>query len=60
VRAKEYRVLELAVEQGVHLGWTHAHKHVDNPDAEAVQRNIVGDVLTEICEWFEFEPEVEE
>jgi hypothetical protein len=55
MRAKEYDVLVMAVEQGVALGWNHAHKHVEKPDAEAIQAKIVDDVTTAICEWFNFD-----
>ena len=60
VKAKEYAVLEMAVEQGVALGWNHAHKHVDSPLAEAIQDQIVQDVLNEVCEWFDFDRPEEE
>jgi len=60
VKAKEYAVLEMAVEQGVRLGWTHAHKHVESPMPEQVQAQIEQDVLGEICEWFDFPESVGE
>ena len=54
---KTYKVLELAVCDGVALGWSHAHKHVDNPSPEQIQSAIVRDVLLQIDEWFRFEDE---
>jgi hypothetical protein len=60
MRAKEYAVLEMAVEQGVTLGWQHAHKHVDSPGESAICDQIVSDVLNEICEWFTFADAPEE
>jgi hypothetical protein len=55
MKAKEYSVLQMAVEQGVRLGWNHAHKHVEKPDAEAIQNCIVDDVTSSIYEWFNFD-----
>ena len=61
MRAKEYEVLQMAVESGVVLGWQHAHKHVEKPGESAICDRITEDVLTAICEWFDFpEPEREE
>ena len=55
VRAREYRLLEEAVEVGVSLGWQHAHKHDTAPSEDAICAHIVEDVLTEICERFMFD-----
>jgi chromosome condensin MukBEF complex kleisin-like MukF subunit len=60
MKAKEYEVLRMAVEQGVRIGYAHAHKHVDHPTADAIMDGIVEDVMTSVCEWFAFpEPEGE-
>ena len=60
MRAKEYLVLEMAVEQGVTLGWNRAHKHVEHPDEVAIRDHIAEAVTSEICEWFTFDqPEAE-
>jgi hypothetical protein len=59
MKAKEYELMVHAVENGVSLGWQHAHKHVRKPKPEDVQARIVEEVLNSICEWFAFEyPEV--
>ena len=55
MRAKEYILMEEAVEQGVMWGWQHAHKHVEHPEPEAIKEQIVNDVLNEICARFDFE-----
>ena len=60
MRAREYDVLSRAVEEGVRLGWQHAHKHDDQPSAEAIQERIEQDVLNAICEWFTFDDTLEE
>ena len=60
MRAKEYDVLARAVESGVVLRWRHAHKHVEKPGETAICDQITSDVLTEICEWFDFDRPGEE
>ena len=55
MRANEYAVLEQAVETGVNLGWTRAHKHNSDPTENAIKDAIYSAVLSEICEWFRFE-----
>jgi hypothetical protein len=55
MKAKEYNLIVQCVENGVRTGWNRAHKHVDNPDEEAIQHAIETAVLNEICEWFDFE-----
>lgn len=60
MKAKEYSVMEMAVEQGVMWGWQHAHKHNDNPDKEEIKAAITHDVMNEIYVWFDFLEESDE
>ena len=60
MKAKEYQVLDMAVESGVRGGWHRAHKHTDKPTPEAIQEAIVQAVLNDICEWFEFDTPAED
>lgn len=55
MKAKEYTVLCEAIERGVSYGYMRAYKHNDNPSNEDVKIAIQNAVLTEICEWFDFE-----
>ena len=55
MKAREYDVLARAVEDGVAYGWTRAHKHVPDPDEVSVRIEITALVISEICEWFDFE-----
>ena len=52
LRPNTWRVLELAVEEGVALGYNRAHKHLDNPTEEDIKRHIEEAVLGTISEWF--------
>lgn len=60
MKAKEYSVMEMAVEQGVMWGWQHAHKHNANPDEEEIKAAITHDVMNEIYVWFDFPEESDE
>lgn len=60
MRAREYDVLELAVEEGVNYGWNRAHKHVDDPDPESIKRAMESEVLNAITRWFDLKPYPEE
>jgi hypothetical protein len=37
------------------LGWNRAHKHDENPDPQHIRDSIELSVISEICEWFDFE-----
>jgi hypothetical protein len=55
MKAKDYKLLEMAVENGVKFGYIQAHKYTENPSEEEVQHHIAEEVLNEICEWFDFD-----
>lgn len=57
IRVRIFDVLERAVEQGVGFGWTRAHKHVDRPEKEQAVETIASEVMSAVCEWFEFPKE---
>lgn len=60
LRPKTYQVLELAVEDGITLGWNRAHKHEENPSEEIIKENIRENVMLVISEWFYFDDEENE
>lgn len=57
---RTYRVLRMAVEDGVRCGWSRAHKHVDDPETDAILEHIQDEVINQICEWFKFDDEIRE
>ena len=59
MKAKEYNLIVQCIENGVRTGWNRAHKHSDTPDADTIQQAIEDAVLNEICEWFDFEDNLE-
>lgn len=54
MKPNSYKVLELAVEQGVTYGYHRAFKHDSNPPDEFAIAEIENSVMTHICEWFDF------
>ena len=52
-----YKVLTMAVENGVALGVMRAHKHSAKPTDEAIIAAVERAVIDEICEWFKFNEE---
>jgi len=57
MKPKTWKVLEMAVENGVAYGYQQAYKHLDNPSEEAIKVAIQQAVVNEIAEWFEIESE---
>ncbi len=57
MRVKEYPVLVDCVERGVAHGINRAYKHNDNPSHEFIKQQIEDAVMSEICEYFNFEEE---
>ena len=55
MRPKEHEVLEMAINGGVNLGWSRAHKHTETPTEEHAKEVIKQAILHEIYEWFEIE-----
>lgn len=58
MRVRAYEVLSRAVEEGTASGWRRAHKHTDTPGEDAIKDQIVQAVLSEVCEYFDFDEEV--
>lgn len=60
MQPKTYAVLQLAIEQGVHIGIQRAYKHIDTPQPRDWQiEEIIRSVETSIHEWFDFSPTIE-
>ena len=62
MKAREYALMQHAVESGVAHGirrWA-KHREDDVEDTilrDAIDEKIVSEVMTSICEWFDFEQE---
>jgi hypothetical protein len=51
---RAYVVLQRAVEEGIAYGWHKAHKYAEKPGEEAIKDHILNGVISEICEYFDF------
>lgn len=59
MKPRSFRILERAVEEGFRMGWSRAHKHIDNPDDHTVEDNVTREIMNAICEVFSFDDEFE-
>lgn len=57
VRFNAYRLISEAVEWGVDAGYARAHKHVENPDEDAICEAIHQYVMNNLSELMEFDDE---
>lgn len=55
MKPDEYKVLQMAIQDGVAIGYRRAFKYSENPDEDAVIDRIQQEVMTQICEWFKFQ-----
>ena len=57
MRPKTYSILDMAVKEGVRLGWNRAHKHLDSSQVaspEAAIETIRDAVMLTIQDYFDF------
>ena len=54
MKANYWKIVEIAVDQGVTFGLNRAFKHTDKPTLEQLQGNIEREVMNSMCEYFDF------
>jgi hypothetical protein len=54
MKTKNYRILLMAVEEGVRYGVSRSKKHDPNPSDEVVVDNLINAVMSQILEYFSF------
>lgn len=60
MKPDEYRVMEMAVEEGVKYGFARAYKYHDAPNEDQMQEAVISAVMGSICDWFNFPPKAGE
>ena len=55
MKAREYELMQLAVEDGVAIGYARAFKHTDEPSEHEMKDHLQREIINQICEWFDFE-----
>jgi hypothetical protein len=56
MKARTQVILSDCIERGTTRGWALAHKHVENPTQEVILERIQNCVMSEIYDYFLFEP----
>ena len=54
MKANYWKIIEMAVDQGVECGLNRAFKHTDEPTREQIHAEVEREVMNIICEYFEF------
>jgi hypothetical protein len=49
-----YKIIHMAVEDGVAIGVRRAFKYTDTPTEDQMIETIRQEVMNQICEWFKF------
>lgn len=61
MHAKDYDVLQRAVEEGIAYGWRRAWKHAEQQPEEAIAEEVRNQlheaVISSISDWFHFDDE---
>ena len=55
MKPKIYSILSTAVEEGIRIGYRHAHKHTDHPGEDVAIGNIHSMVMDSIADYFSFD-----
>jgi hypothetical protein len=55
MKANYYKLIELAVDQGIGFGLNRAFKHTDEPTREQIHAEIEREIMTAICEYLTFD-----
>ena len=55
MKAKTRTILEIAISQGILLGYGRAFKHDPNPSEERIQAAIMNQIMNSIDDYFDFE-----
>jgi len=55
MKAKDYLVLQMCIENGLTRGYLHAHKHTEEPSEQLMLDVMEHAIMEDICEWFEFD-----
>jgi hypothetical protein len=50
-------ILEMAIDEGVCIGYWKAHKHVEDPSPDAIIESIQEHVMSKMYEYFDFDEE---
>ena len=55
IKLNTYRIITDKIEEGLHWGWSRAHKHCDNPDGDAIKEQMYNEITNALCEVIDFD-----
>lgn len=55
MKANYWKIIGMAVDQGVEFGLNRAFKHTDEPTREQIHAEIEREIMTAICEYLTFD-----
>jgi hypothetical protein len=55
MKANDYLVLQMCIENGLTRGYLRAHKHTEEPSEQLMLDVMEQSIMEDICEWFEFD-----
>jgi hypothetical protein len=55
MRPNIYKILEIAIVEGVSYGYNRAHKHTETPSKEQICERIQEQVMNSILDYFSFD-----
>jgi hypothetical protein len=56
IRVNVYDIITEAIEDGLRVGYSRAHKHTDAPSADSILEEQSRAIMNELCERIEFGP----
>lgn len=54
MKANYWKIVEIAVDQGVGCGLNRAFKHTDEPTRDQIHIEVEREVMNAMCEYFDF------
>ena len=55
MKPKSYKIVEMAVGQGIGFGLNRAFKHTDEPTREQIHAEVEREIMLALSEYFEFD-----
>lgn len=55
MKANYWKIIEMAVDQGVECGLNRAFKHTDEPTREQIHAEVEREIMLALSEYFEFD-----
>lgn len=54
MKPRLFKLLEIAIDEGIEYGWRRAHKHTESPSEDSIKAEISNAIFSELHEYFIF------